>query len=54
MDYAKEHDNGHILGVLMTTWCGSGDLARRLLYGEKGRWLHTDQIAETIDAIFSL
>ena len=54
LNYAMSHDQGHILGVLMTTWCGSGDLARRLLYGERGRWLHTDQIAETIDEIFTL
>ena len=52
LNYAKEHDKGHIKGVLMTTWCGSGDLARKLLYGENGRWLHTDQIALTIDEIF--
>ena len=54
LNYAKEHDTGHINGVLMTTWCGSGDLARVLLYGEKGRWLHTDQIAKTINEIFTL
>ena len=52
LSYAKSHDNGHIMGVLATTWCGSGDLAKRLLYGEKGRWLHTEQIASTIEAIF--
>jgi len=54
LDYAIKHDVGHINGVLMTTWCGSGDLAKRLLYGEKGRWIHTDQIASTIDEIFAL
>ena len=48
LDYATKHDVGHINGVLMTTWCASGDLAKRLLYGEKGRWLHTEQIANTI------
>lgn len=48
LDYATKHDAGHINGVLMTTWCASGDLAKRLLYGEKGRWLHTEQIANTI------
>ena len=48
LEYAKNHDKGHINGLLMTTWCGSGDLAKRLLYGEKGRWLHTEQIANTI------
>ena len=52
ISYAKNHDKGHINGVLMTTWCASGDLAKRLLYGEKGRWLHTEQIASTIEEIF--
>lgn len=50
--YAIEHDRGHIDGLLMTTWCGSGDLAKRLLYNEKGRWEHTDQIANTINELF--
>ena len=52
INYAKFHDKGHVKGILMTTWCGSGDLAKHLLYGEKGRWLHTDEIASTIDEIF--
>ena len=52
LDYAVKHDTGHINGVLMTTWCASGDLAKRLLYGKKGRWLHTDQIADTIEQVF--
>ena len=52
LDYAKKHDAGHINGILMTTWCASGDLAKRLLYGEKGRWLHTEQIATTIEDVF--
>ncbi len=51
--YAIEHDKGHIEGLLMTTWCGSGDLAKRLLYGEEGRWNHTNQIATTLDELFS-
>ncbi len=54
LSYAAAHDKGHINGLLMTTWCGSGDLAKRLLYGNKGRWLHTEEIARTIDEIFSL
>lgn len=53
LSYAMEHDNGHINGVLMTTWCGSGDLAKRLLYGTPGRWTHTDQIAATIEDLSS-
>ena len=52
LNYAKKHDQGHILGVLATTWCGSGDLAKRLLYGTKGRWLHTDEIAQTIEELY--
>ena len=53
INYAKSHDKGHIKGLLMTTWCGSGDLAKHILYGEKGRWLHTEQIATTIQELFS-
>ena len=53
LNYAIKHDKGHINGVLMTTWCGSVDLARRLLYGERGKWLHTEQIADTIDKTFT-
>ena len=54
VDYAAKHDKGHIDGLLMTTWCASGDLAKRLLYGKKGRWLHTEQIASTINEKFPL
>lgn len=50
--YAKAHDAGQIRGVLVTTWCGSGDLAKRLLYGEKGRWIHTEQIADTMEDLY--
>ena len=52
LEYAKEHDNGHIEGLLMTTWCGSGELAKKLLYGKNGRWVHTNQIAKTIEETF--
>lgn len=52
INYAKSHDYGHIIGLLMTTWCGSGDLARRILYGKKGKWEHTDQIATTLEELF--
>lgn len=52
LNYAKKHDNGHIKGLLATTWCGSGDLARRILYGEKGKWVHTDKIADTIMCLY--
>ena len=53
LNYAKGHDYGHIKGLLMTTWCGSGDLAKHILYGEKGKWLHTESVAKTIDEILS-
>lgn len=53
INYAKKHDNGHIKGLLATTWCGSGDLAKRILYGEKGKWEHTDQIANTINDLYT-
>lgn len=52
LEYAKAHDSGHVLGVLTTTWCGSGDLAKHVLYGEKGRWLHTEQIATTLKELY--
>ena len=52
LGYAKEHDRGHIEGVLMTTWCPSGDLAKRILYVESGRWRHTEELAKTIDESF--
>ena len=48
IEYAKLHDKGHIVGFLMTTWCGSGDLAKRILYGEDGKWQHTNEIATTL------
>ena len=52
LNYAKSHDNGHIKGLLATTWCGSGDLARCILYDEKGKWQHTENIARTIKELF--
>lgn len=52
INYAKEHDKGQIEGVLMTTWCGVGDLARHILYGETGKWKHTEQIAQTLKYVF--
>ena len=53
INYAKGHDKGHIKGLLMTTWCGSGDLAKHILYGERGKWQHTEQIARTIKELFN-
>ena len=52
INYAIEHDKGHIAGILLTTWCGSGDLARHMLYGESGKWLHTEEIARMVRHIF--
>ena len=52
LNYAKAHDCGHIKGLLTTTWCGSGDLAKRILYGEEGKWEHTNQIADTLDKLY--
>jgi len=52
INYAIEHDMGNVEGILMTTWCGSGDLARHMLCGEPGRWEHTEEIARTIRYIF--
>ena len=31
-----------------------GDLAKRVLYGERGRWRHTDELAKTIDEVFTV
>ena len=50
--YAMAHDEGQVEGLLLTTWCGSGDLARHMLYGEKGQWLHTEEIARMVRYIF--
>ena len=36
----------------MTTWCGSGDLARHILYGEAGQWKHTEAIAQNVRRLF--
>ena len=38
LNYALEHDRGHIEGYLQTTWCSSGELARYFLYGEEPLW----------------
>ena len=52
INYAIAHDEGQVEGILLTTWCGSGDLARCILYGEPGKWKFTDQIAATVKHIF--
>ena len=38
LNYALEHDRGHIEGYLQTTWCSSGELARYFLYGDEPLW----------------
>jgi hypothetical protein len=50
-DYAKKHDQGHILGLLATTWCSSGELARAILYGEEPKWDKTPAIVEALNEI---
>ena len=52
IEYAKTHDRGHIEGLLMTTWFGSGELARHMLYGEKPLWQHAEELAKTIRYLF--
>lgn len=53
IEYAKEHDKGHIEGVLETTWGPFGDLARHMLYGDTPGNENTANIAETIKYIFN-
>ncbi|MBE6541971.1 MAG: glycoside hydrolase [Ruminococcaceae bacterium] len=52
IEYAAEHDRGHIEGLLMTTWFGSGELARHMLYGDTAKWQYAEQIADTIRYLF--
>ena len=52
IDYAIAHDRGHIDGLLMTTWFGSGELARHMLHGEPGKWKWTEELSATIRALF--
>ena len=42
----------NIAGVLLTTWCSSGELARHFLYGAPCVWQNTPQIAETLRALY--
>lgn len=53
VNYAIEHDAGHIDGLLTTTWCNAGELARKLLYDAPCKGANTAQIAATIDELFS-
>ena len=52
IEYAKKHDAGHIEGLLMTTWFGSGELARHILYSEEPKWKHTKELSETLRFLF--
>lgn len=52
LEYAKAHDRGHIDGVLGTTWCGFGDLARHMLNGDTPAGPNTANVADTIKYIF--
>ncbi len=52
IEYAKKHDKGHIEGLLMTTWFGSGELARHILYNEEPKWKHTKELSETLRFLF--
>lgn len=52
IEYAKKHDKGHIEGLLMTTWFGSGELARHILHGEEPKWQHTAELSETLRFLF--
>lgn len=52
LDYAREHDHRNIRGILATTWCNSGELARYMMYGEKNRWPRVPAIAEMLRMLF--
>lgn len=48
LTYAQAHDRGHIDGVLMTTWCNSGELADCILRGIPQKWHRTETVADAI------
>lgn len=52
INYSIEHDSGHIEGLLLTTWCGSGELSRCILHSKPPKWKHTAEIADTIRFVF--
>ena len=52
INYAIEHDKGHIEGLLYTTWFGSGELARHILYGAEPKWQHCEEIGKTLRFLF--
>ncbi len=51
IEYAKAHDQGHINGVLMTTWCNSGELADCILDNKPPVWERCGHVAEVIKLI---
>ena len=51
IDYAVEHDQGHIEGLLATTWCNAGELARKLLYNAPCKGANTEKIANTLNEL---
>lgn len=53
LEYAMEHDRGHIEGYLQTTWCSSGELARHFLYGDPPKWMpNMPLLLETMKEVF--
>jgi hypothetical protein len=52
IEYAKEHDKGHVKGILMTTWFSSGELARHILYNEEPQWKYAKELAQTLKFLF--
>jgi len=52
IEYAKAHDQGHVEGLLMTTWFGSGELARHILYGEEPKWKFAKELSATLRFLF--
>lgn len=52
IEYAKEHDKGHVEGILMTTWFSSGELARHILYNEEPQWKYAKELAQTLKYLF--
>lgn len=52
INYAAAHDTGHIKGLLLTTWFGSGELARHVLFGEKPKWKYAEELAQTMRFLF--
>lgn len=54
IQYAQEHDMGHIEGVLVTTWFAPGEISRFMLSGKEQnpKWHYRDESCEIIRLIF--